>query len=147
MSYSKFGFLTLFLCAIALLIAQQSSVPALQWQAIVPVTSATTEYCNSSGAVNTTIDCIFTPTAGQRVSVRSVTARCLSAGTANLTVHNGSGVTFWDAGGAPNPITTALFTIQWPTGLPCAVGGSCRVSLGACGVGNQGWLSVYADRF
>lgn len=115
---------------------------------VVPGPSANTSYCSSSGAVNTAIECIFAAQAGQRWHVRLISARCLGlAGTANLRVYDGGANTFWDAGGAPNPITTTLFTTSWPVGLAGLVGGQVRVELGACGATSAGWLTVSADRF
>lgn len=148
MSFSKVMFITAGIVALlGYVFAQQSGVPAEQWNISVPTPARVTEYCSSSGAANTTIECIFAAVPGRRHLVRQVTARCLQGGTANLRVYDGGASTFWDAGGAPNPISTTLFTINWPSGLAGAIGGQVRVELTACGAGNQGWLSVSTDRF
>jgi hypothetical protein len=111
--------------------------------AITPVQGAALFNSHATGAANTAVTATITGVANQRALLHSVQAFC-SAGTASLTVTDG-GTTIWATPAAA--VGTAQFLREWATGLTAATGNTLVVTLGACGVGNTGTLTVQASQF
>ena len=95
-------------------------------------------------AANTAGVVTIAAVAGTRPHLYEISqAWCSPAGTALLTVTH-AGVQMYTAANITNQDT---FSKAWPVGLTGGTNTATVITLGACGVGNVGILSVQADRF
>lgn len=111
-----------------------------------PVVPAQREPYNSgvlTSAANTAVAHTMTGLANTRVRIMSFKASC-SAGTATVTIADGA-TTIWST------VTGAIGTTDggaiWFPALSLTAGNTGTVTLGTCGVGNVGKLTVQADRW
>ena len=98
---------------------------------------------HSDSAPNTVLTISLTGTAGQRIHIYSLTAAC-SAGNADVLILDG-GTEIWHT--ASNSINTVAVQYLFPVPLTISTGSNSSATLGACGTGNVGHLSVQADKF
>jgi hypothetical protein len=97
----------------------------------------------TTGAANTAVVITLTTAATEQAVINKITARC-SAGTASITVTNGTAQVWSTQAGA---VTTANLTEQWTTGLTSATGADPVITLSTCGAGNTGTLMIQANIF
>lgn len=116
---------------------------------VVPVQGPALKNSTTTGAANTATAVTIAAVAGQRVHLRRIDAYCDTAGTATtLTVTDGATVVWPGTPTAPTlAIGQTLFTQQWAPSLDSTTGNALTVTLGACGIGNAGTVTVHADQF
>ncbi len=115
--------------------------------AVSPVQGATLFNSQTTGAANTAVTVTIAAGAGVRAHVYFIRALCAAAGTANLTITDG-GVTVFQSTAAE--VTTTPFYLPMSSAQAALTGNTNSavvVTLGTCGVGNTGTLTVWADRF
>jgi len=98
---------------------------------------------HQDSAVNTALTVNIAGAAGTRIHVYSVTAAC-SAGNADLNIDDGA-TTIWHT--ASNSIAAVAIQYLFPVPLTLTTGAAGAVTLGSCGAGNTGHISVQADRW
>lgn len=111
-------------------------------QAVGLIQPPSTSNTESTSATNTQVVDTIAGSAGNRVSVYSVSARC-SAGTASLTIKDGA-TQIWSTGAAE--VGTTTFRFQWSPGLATVTGNAAVITLSACGAGNTGTLDVQSSQ-
>jgi len=97
----------------------------------------------TASAVNTAVTTTVAAAAAARAHLYKMSARC-SAGTAAVDVDDGASQ-IWSTSAAE--VTTTNLTERWNPGLTGTTNTAMTITLGACGAGNTGTLSVQADRF
>jgi hypothetical protein len=110
-----------------------------------PVQGTTLANSRATGAANTAVTATLAATTGIRGHVYTLEAFC-SAGSATLQVQDGATV-IWATNGA-EVLSTALtrFVKTFNPGLTGTTGNAMTITLGTCGVGNAGTLTVQADQ-
>jgi hypothetical protein len=108
-----------------------------------PVQGATLLNSQSVSAANTAITITLTGAANTRVHLYAMAGFC-SAEDALIQVMDGAAVLWTSPDGT---VGTLPYTVTWPVGLTGTTAGNMTVTLGSCGPGNVGTLSVQADRF
>jgi hypothetical protein len=108
-----------------------------------PIEGPTLLNSQSVSAANTAITITLAGAAGTRVHLYAMAGYC-SAGSAIIQAMDGAAA-LWTA--PAGTVGTMPYTVTWPVGLTGTTGGTMTATLGSCGVGNVGTLSVQADRF
>jgi hypothetical protein len=98
---------------------------------------------SSTGAANTAVTVTITAASGESAHLYAIDAYC-SAGASSLTVQDGA-TTIWRT--PATEVGTTLFSRTWPVPLTGTPNTAMTITLGTCGVGNTGTLSVQADRW
>ena len=97
----------------------------------------------ATGATNAAVTATIPGLSGHRPRLYGVSAYC-SAGSATITVSDAGTNIFTTPSGF---VATTLTSIAWtPAALTGAVGHAIIITLGTCGAGNTGTLTVQADR-
>lgn len=98
---------------------------------------------HQDSGTNAALALTLTGAPGTRIHIYSVTAAC-SSGNADLTIDDGA-TTIWHT--ASNSIAAVAVQYLFPSSLTLTTGGSGTITLGTCGAGNIGHISVQADRW
>jgi len=110
---------------------------------VSPIEGDTLRDARSVSAANAAVTITLTGAANKRAHLYSIAAYC-SAGSASVTVLDAA-ANVWDT--PAGTVGTALWTATWTVGKTGTTANNMSVTLGTCGVGNVGTLSVQGDLF